>query len=70
MAGPSDLSALKELAMVPLHTAPADFLIVLPVAVSMLFGAGLLCLRKRVWLHPAVAISLISVICYWIDPLF
>ncbi|WP_224007924.1 proton-conducting transporter membrane subunit [Aureimonas sp. SA4125] len=47
--------------MVP-PAMPADYLIVLPVALSMLFGAALLCIRKRTRLHPPVALTGLALI--------
>ncbi|GGD27120.1 proton-conducting transporter transmembrane domain-containing protein [Aureimonas glaciei] len=55
MAVSPDLAALKAVAMVP-PVLPADYLLVLPVVLSMLFGAVLLCLRKRTHLHPPIAL--------------
>jgi multicomponent Na+:H+ antiporter subunit D len=55
MAVSPELAALKAVAMVP-GALPADYLIVLPVVLSMLFGAVLLCIRKRTHLHPTIAL--------------
>ena len=56
MAGASDTAHLKVEAMVQGALAPSDYLIVAPVAVCLLFGAGLLMLRKRIDWHPWLAI--------------
>ncbi|MCE7028900.1 proton-conducting transporter membrane subunit [Jiella avicenniae] len=57
MAAPSsELATLKAEAMVHGAYQAADFLVVAPVALCLLFGAGLLMIRKRVDWHPFVAI--------------
>lgn len=55
MASP-DLAQLMTEAMVPLAVAPRDYLVVAPVALSMLFGAALLCLRRRPERHTFIAL--------------
>ena len=50
------LSQLKAEALVQGGVALSDYLVVLPVVVCFLFGAGLLMLRKRVDWHPHFAI--------------
>ena len=51
-----DLAALKAEAMTPVPVEAMDYLIVLPVVLCFLFGAAMLMMRKRVDLHPFVAI--------------
>ena len=50
------LNQLKAEALVQGAIAASDYLIILPVVVCFLFGAGLLMLRKRIDWHPWLAI--------------
>ncbi|MEF2550512.1 proton-conducting transporter membrane subunit [Aurantimonas sp. A2-1-M11] len=51
-----DLAALKVQAMTAGPVAASDYLIVLPVVICLLFGAGLLMMRKRTKRQPWIAI--------------
>ncbi|KQT85980.1 Na+/H+ antiporter subunit D [Aurantimonas sp. Leaf443] len=55
MAGES-VPALFEAALETAPLTPIDHLLVMPVALSFLFGAGLLVMRKRIDLHAPVAV--------------
>ncbi|MBC8129484.1 MAG: Na+/H+ antiporter subunit D, partial [Rhizobiaceae bacterium] len=57
-----DLEILMAEAMVPGGATIADQLIVLPVVLSMLFGAALLCMRRRVERHAPVAVVGLAVV--------
>ena len=54
--GYSELAALKAEAMTTGPVAASDYLIVLPVVICFIFGAGLLMMRKRTGRQPWVAI--------------
>jgi len=56
MGGYSELAALKAEAMTTGPVAASDYLIVLPVVICFIFGAGLLMMRKRTGRQPWVAI--------------
>lgn len=62
MATPDALAALLAEAMVPRDVALRDYLVILPVAVPMLFGAALLAMRKRLERHPAIAIFGLAIV--------